>query len=174
LTDVVEGYAAALLEASRAEDAVEDVSNELFHFARAMERSDDLRQALTDQNLPVEKRQAIALELIGAKASPFSASLVSFIIASGRARHVVAIIDTFVERAAAEQDKEIAEIRSSVPLDADQQKRLAEVLSKSLGKQVEVKVVVEPGLLGGIVAKVGDTVIDGSVRHRLDQLRETI
>lgn len=174
MTDLADGYAAAFLDAARAEGAVEDVSNELFHFARALERSDDLRQTLTDQALPIEKRQGIVLELLGAKASPFSASLVSFVIASGRARNLVAIIDKFVELSASEHDKEIAQVQSSVPLDADQQKRLAEALSKALGKQVEVKVVVEPNLLGGIVARVGDTVIDGSVRHRLDQLRETI
>jgi F-type H+-transporting ATPase subunit delta len=71
----------------------------------------------------------------------------------------------------AEANKEVAEVRSAIDLNDDQRKRLAEALGQATGKQVEVKVVVDPSVLGGIVAQVGDTVIDGSVRGRLDQLK---
>jgi F-type H+-transporting ATPase subunit delta len=95
-------------------------------------------------------------------------------VGTGRARDLVAIVDRFVEMAAAERQHEVAEVRSSVPLDADQQQQLAKALSSALKKQVEVKVVVDPAILGGVVATVGDTVIDGSVRHRLEKLREML
>jgi F-type H+-transporting ATPase subunit delta len=65
-------------------------------------------------------------------------------------------------------------VRSAVPLDDDQRQRLARALSKNLGKIVEVKVFVDPSVLGGLSARVGDVVIDGTVRHRLDQLKEAI
>ena len=68
----------------------------------------------------------------------------------------------------------VGEVRSAVALTEDQQARLAEALGKATGKRVEVKVVIDPSVLGGLVAQVGDTVIDGSVRARLDQLREQI
>jgi F-type H+-transporting ATPase subunit delta len=61
-----------------------------------------------------------------------------------------------------------------VPLDAKQQTALAEALSKATNKKVEVKVIVDPSVIGGVVAKVGDTVIDGTVRHRLQQLKEQV
>jgi F-type H+-transporting ATPase subunit delta len=67
--------------------------------------------------------------------------------------------------------KEVAEVRSAVELTADQQDRLAKALNAATGKQVTIKVIVDPSVLGGIVAQVGDTVIDGSVRSRLEQLR---
>ena len=67
----------------------------------------------------------------------------------------------------------VAEVRTAFPLDADQQARLADALGRATGKKVTVKVVIDPTVLGGIVARVGDTVIDGSVRSRLEQLRET-
>lgn len=172
--DRVDGYAAALLDAARGEGLVDRVANELFHFARAYERNDALRGALTNQELPVEKRQSIVEEVVGAKASPLTASLVSFLVGAGRASQLVAIIDRMVEKAAAERQKEVAEIRSATPLDDDQQSRLAEALSSALDKQIDVKVIVDPSLMGGIVARVGDTVLDGSIRHRLDKLRETL
>ena len=65
----------------------------------------------------------------------------------------------------------MAEVRSAVALTDDQRERLAAALANATGKQVELKVVVDPSVLGGLVATVGDTVIDGSVRTRLDQLK---
>ena len=65
----------------------------------------------------------------------------------------------------------MAEVTSAVPLDADQQQRLAEALSKRVGHKVSLKVTVDPSIQGGLIAQVGDTVIDGSVRSRLEQLK---
>jgi F-type H+-transporting ATPase subunit delta len=61
-----------------------------------------------------------------------------------------------------------------VPLDDATVQRLAAALSRATKKNIEVRVVVDPTLMGGIVATIGDTVIDGTVRHRLDQLKETL
>jgi F-type H+-transporting ATPase subunit delta len=172
--DRVDGYAAALLDVAKAEGVAGRVGDELYHFARAYERHDALRQTLTDQGVPIERRLAIVEEILGAKASPLSSSLVSFLVSAGRARDLVAIIDKFVERSAKERRREVAEIRSAVPLDDEQKERLADALSKALDKAIEIKVLVDPSLLGGIVARVGDTVIDGSVRYKLEKLREAL
>ncbi|HEV7887846.1 MAG TPA: F0F1 ATP synthase subunit delta, partial [Acidimicrobiales bacterium] len=60
------------------------------------------------------------------------------------------------------------------PLSDEQKQRLADALSTKTGKQVEVRVIIDPSVLGGVVAQVGDEVFDGSVRHRLNQLREVL
>jgi F-type H+-transporting ATPase subunit delta len=57
-------------------------------------------------------------------------------------------------------------------LSEDQRQRLAEALGRATGKTVEVKVLIDPSIIGGVYAKIGDQVIDGTVRHRLDELRE--
>ena len=93
------------------------------------------------------------------------------VVGSGRGRDLPAIIDQLVLRASSAKNLEVAEVRSAVALSADQQTRLAAALANATGKQVNLKVVVDPSVLGGIVATVGDTVIDGSVRTRLDQLK---
>jgi F-type H+-transporting ATPase subunit delta len=174
MTDRLDAYAAAIFEIARAEGSLDSVEDELFRFARILEGSDELRQTLTDQVLPPEKRQAIVEDLLGDKASPLTISLVSFVVSAGRAKELPEIINRLVERAAAERQRAVAEVRSAIPLDEAIQKRLADALSKSLGKQVEVKVIVDPEVIGGVVARVGDTVIDGTVRHRLEQLRESL
>ncbi len=170
----VEGYSTALLEVARVEGLLDRVADELFRFARAVERNEQLRETLTNSLLPPELRQSIVEDILGARAAPLTTALVSFVVGAGRARDLIPVIDRVVERAASEQQREVAEVRSAIPLDDDQQARLARALSSSLGKQVEVKVIVDPEVMGGLVARVGDTVIDGSVRHRLDQLREVL
>jgi F-type H+-transporting ATPase subunit delta len=173
-SDRVEAYARAALEVARAEGMLGEVEDDLFRFARVFEGSDDLRTALTDPSLPAERRMAVVEELMGGKALNVSAALASFFVGIGRASDLPAIVDRFVELATQEREHEVAEIRSAVPLSEDQLGRLARALSEATGKQVEVKVIVDETVLGGIVARIGDTVIDGSVRHRLDQLKEQI
>ena len=170
----VDGYATAMFEVARVEGSLDEVEDELFRFARTLEGNDELRSVLTDDAVPAERRRAVVADLLGDRASPVTANLVSLVVGAGRARDLPAIIDRLVQRAAAEHDKVVAEVRAAVALDEDQRERLAEALSRATGKSVEVKVVVDPSVLGGLVARVGDTVIDGTVRTRLDQLRETI
>ncbi len=170
----VESYALAMLGIARAEGHLGGVEDDVFRFARTFEANDDLRMALTDPALPIERRIAVIDELMGNKALATSTALVSLVVGGGQASELPAIIDRFVELAATERQHEVAEVRSAIALDDDQIERLAAALGKATGKSVEVKVTIDPSVLGGIVARVGDTVIDGSVRHRLDQLKEQL
>jgi F-type H+-transporting ATPase subunit delta len=164
-------YAQALFNVAGTEGNLAEVEDELFRFARTLEASDELRTTLTDAALPVSRRQQIVEDLLGGKANPVTVALASMVVGTGRSRDLVAIIDELVKISATEANKELAEVRSAVPLTEDQQARLAEALGKATGKTLEVKVVVDPTVLGGVVAQVGDTVIDGSVRSRLEQLK---
>ncbi len=174
MSDRVEGYATAMFEVARAEGILDRVERELFGLLHVLESNEELRRTLTDAAIPPERRQAIVEDLLGDRFLPLTASLVSFVVSTGRARDLPAIIQKLVERSAAEREHAVAEVRSAIPLSDDQKDRLAKALSDNLGQQVEVKVIVDPDVLGGIVARVGDIVIDGTVRHRLDQLKEAI
>jgi F-type H+-transporting ATPase subunit delta len=170
----IEGYARALFEIARAEGTLDEVEDELFRFARSFEASDELRTALTDEMIPAAKRQAIVEDLLGGKATSTTTQLVSMVVGSGRGRELPAIIDKLVARASSSKDLEVAEVRSAVALTGDQQDRLKAALANATGKQVTLKVVVDPSVLGGLVATVGDTVIDGTVRTRVEQLKSRL
>ena len=164
-------YAEALFGVARAEGTLGEVEDELFRFSQTLQGNDELRDALTNPGIPASRRQQIIEDLLGGRASSTTVALVSLVVGTGRARDLPGIIRQLVEMSAAEANKEVAEVRSAIDLNDDQRKRLAEALGKATGKQVEVKVVVDPSVMGGLVAQVGDTVIDGSVRSRLDQLK---
>jgi F-type H+-transporting ATPase subunit delta len=171
----IDGYARALFEVARAEGTLDEVEDELFRFARTYESSDTLREALTDEMVPAAMRQAVVEDLLGGgKATPTTVQLVSMVVGSGRGRDLPAIIDSLVQRASSAKNLEVAEVRTAVPLTDDQQDRLKAALTNATGKQVNLKVIVDPSVLGGVVATVGDTVIDGSVRTRVDQLKSRL
>ena len=174
MNERIDAYADALLGVARAEGHLDEVEDELFRFGRALESSDSLRTTLTDGQIPPAKRQAVLEDLLGGRASATTTQLLSFVVGSGRAGDLPAIISTLVERAAATKSRAVAEVRSAVALTDDQKARLSAALANATGKQVELKVIVDPTVLGGLVAQVGDTVIDGSVRSRLDQIKSLL
>lgn len=170
----IEAYAEAMFEVARAEGTIDEVEDELFRFARALEGSDELRTALTDPHIPASRRQQIVEDLLGPRATSTTTALVSMVVGVGRGRDLPAIIDSLVKKSAASHNKEVAEVRSVTELNPVQLSRLTDAIENVTGKRIEVKVVIDPTILGGLVTTVGDTVIDGSVRTRLEQLKNVI
>jgi F-type H+-transporting ATPase subunit delta len=174
MQDRITGYANGIFELAKAEEELERVENELFTIAQALDDSPEFRSTLTDPQLPMERKQALIDDLIGGRASSLSVDLVQLIVSQGRASELSDIARAVVEAAAASRDKAVAEVRSAVPLDEETIERLAAALGRATGKSVEVKVVVDESVIGGIVARVGDTVIDGSLARRVDSLRQAV
>jgi len=172
--DRINGYAKGVFEMARAEGALERVEDELLATARAIETAPELRSSLTDPQLPIEKKQAIVDELIGGRASSLTVGLIQLLLSQNRVSDLPDIAMAVAGVAASSRDKDLAEVRSAVPLDEETVQRLATALGRATGKTVEVKVIVDPSVIGGIVARVGDTVIDGSIAKRVDSVRQAV
>ncbi len=174
MTDRISGYASAIFELARAEDESERVESELLTVANALGSTPELRSTLTDPLLPYDRKQGVIDDLIGGRASTLTVGLVQLIVGQGHASDLPAIARSLTETAAASRDKAVAEVRSAVPLDQATIDKLAVALGRATGKNVEVKVMVDPSVIGGLVARVGDTVIDGSIARRVDELRQAV
>jgi F-type H+-transporting ATPase subunit delta len=172
--DRIEAWATALLEIARAEGQLAEVEDELFRFARIVEGNDALRMALANPGQPAERRASIVDDLLENRSLQMTRAIAAFVVGAGRGHDLPAIVARFVELAAQSRQHEVAEVRSAIPLDDDQVAKIAAALSRATKKNIEVRVVVDPTIMGGIVATIGDTVIDGTVRHRLEQLKETL
>lgn len=170
----IQGYARALFEIARADGTLDEVEDELFRFARSYEGSEELRNTLSDDQIPAEKRQAIIEDLLGGKATTTTTQLVSMVVGSGKARDLPAIVDVLVQRASSSKQLEVAEVRTAVALTSDQEARIRAALENATGKSLNLKTVVDPSVVGGVVATVGDDVIDDSVRTRIDQLKSRL
>ncbi|HEX8002642.1 MAG TPA: ATP synthase F1 subunit delta [Mycobacteriales bacterium] len=174
MSDQIDGYATALFEVARSEDVLGRVADELFRFSRAVEASPDLRSALTDPASAEGTKKHILDDLLGGKVHPVTSRLLNLVVDAGLARDLSRLADAFNAKASAAGQATIAEVRVAAPLDDDQRGRLAEALSRAKGRAVDVKVIVDPSVMGGVVTTIGDEVIDGSVRRRLEQLRDSL
>lgn len=170
--ELIRGYAEALFAVARAEGALPTVEDELYGFAKALEQNTPLREALTDAALPPENKKAVIADVLADRANPVTITLLGFVVDAGRARAIPAIVERLAQVAAGERDRVLGEVRSAVELTDAQRERIAEALSAATGRTVDVKVVVDPSVVGGIVARVGDEVFDGSVASRLESAKQ--
>lgn len=173
-TDRIKAYARGIFEMAQGEGDLERVERELDAVSRAFETSPDLRSSLTDPQLPLDRKQGIIDDLIGKRASSLTVGLVNLVVGQGRVSELASIAEALAQVAASARAKALAEVRSAVPLDDETVQRLTTALSRATGKDVEVKVVVDPSVIGGLVATVGDTVIDGSLAKRFDSVRQAV
>ena len=171
---LIEGYARALFAVVEAEGDVDEVGDQLYRFAKAIEARSDLREALTDPSLPSDRKRGIVHDLLEGKASDSTVSLLGFLIEQGRAKDLPKIIEALADVVAERRNRAVAEVRTAVPLDAGQRTRLAEALGRATGKDIELKVLVDESLVGGIMARVGDQVYDGTIKRRLELAREQL
>ena len=170
-SDRISGYADAVLAVARAEGAQAEVEDELARFAEALRQSDELRSTLADAVIDVERRLRITQDLLAGPALPVTTALVSLAVGAGRGGDLVEIIEAAIDRAAAGRNRRVARVRSAVELTGDQRSRLAAAIKASSGLDVEIQATVDPSVVGGAVTEIGDDVIDGSVRSRLQQMR---
>ncbi|HJL99115.1 MAG: ATP synthase F1 subunit delta [Acidimicrobiales bacterium] len=174
MTEKVEEYAAGLAKLAAAEGELDRVADELYQLGRTVESSDELRSTLSDRSIPASRRIGVLEDLLGSNASPVTLNLVSMLVGAGRGNHIGPISDELVRQAAETRGQAVAEVRSAVGLNDDQRERLRSALSNATGMNIDIVVVVDPDILGGVVAQVGDTVFDGSVRTRLEKMKERL
>lgn len=168
----IRGYAEAILAVAEAEGALDAVQEELFRFARTVEQQGDLREALTDIALPAERKRALIRELLGDRASDATVNLLELVVEQGRARDLSEIADELVRLAAERGQQAVAEVRTAIPLDEERRRRLAEALERATGRRIDLRAIVDESVVGGVYARVGDQVFDGTVRRRLELARE--
>ena len=173
-TERIDAYATALLEIAQAEGKLATVEDELFRAARAVESNESLRTTLGDTTIPAVRRAQVVEQLLGGKANDLTVQLLSLIVGAGRTRDLPEIVDAVVKRSSGSRNLEVAEVRSAMPLSDAQEAKLADALARATGKKLNVKVVVDPTVIGGLVATIGDEVIDDTIRTRLDNVKSRL
>jgi F-type H+-transporting ATPase subunit delta len=169
-----EGYAAAFIEVAKTEGVTSVVGNELATFSQAFESSAELQTTLTDANLPVDRRQMVISNLLGSKANAVTVNLLSMLVGAGRAKEIPGVVSSFLQQAASVNDAQAGQVRSAYALSDEQKAALSAAVVRKIGKHVSLSFVVDPSVLGGVITTVGDTVIDGTVKNRLEQLKAAV
>lgn len=171
--DLAVSYGRAIVQIAQAEGVADRVADELFQLARAVDGNPELRAKLTDPSVALEARSAAVADLLQ-RAHPVTGAAVQMLLSADRVRHLGDIADAAVREAADYRGASVAQVRSAKPLGDTQRVALEQALSAQAGRPVELKVIIDPELLGGVVVQLGDTVIDGSIAKRLTELRSAL
>jgi F-type H+-transporting ATPase subunit delta len=167
------GADAALVGAEQA-GRIDAVQDELFRFGRAVAANGELQLALGNPATPAQERVAVVRQLLAGRSESETQLLVEDAVRNPRGRRIDAAIDALVEQAAIRRQQLLAEVRSAIPLSEEQSTRLAAALTRVYGQPVQLQVVVDPSVLGGVSVTIGDEVIDGTTTHRLQQARRQL
>lgn len=170
-----ERYARALFSLAKDASRVDAVGEELGALVEAMRQVPALRDVLVRPLHPAKERRA-ALRAVGQGLglSPLVQNFCSFLIDQRRTRDVEAIHERYQRLAEEAAGRVRGEVSSAAPLASDQVERLRAALARRTGRAVDLELRVDPELLGGVVARVGDLVFDGSLRTQLAQLRASL
>jgi len=172
LLDAIESAADdVLLAAAERDGALDEVEDELFRVERTLDAQSDLTTLLDEQTASAERRQGLLEQIIGGKVNPATLALLKHAVASRRKRSIVLAIDDLIEAASARRERSVARVVSAIPLTDQQQNALAAKLTEVYGRSIDVRWAVDPQIRGGLIVRVGDEVIDGSVATRLVQAR---
>jgi F-type H+-transporting ATPase subunit delta len=165
-------YANALADIALAQGAVEPAARQLSDFCAAYAESAELRTFLGSPAVNTEAKHAVIEKLIARLGASKILRNFLFVIADRhRTQLLPEILATFQQVVRQRQGVAEAEISSAVELSAAQKKVLAATLARLTGKKIETRYSLDPALLGGAVVRIGDTIYDGSLRNRLNEMR---
>jgi F-type H+-transporting ATPase subunit delta len=167
------GADAALIGAENA-GRIDTVQDELFRFGRTVAANGELQLVLGNLAVPADQRVAIVNQLLEGRSAPETLLLLSDAVRHPRGRRIDQAIDDLVEQAAVRRQELLAVVRAAIPLSDDQEQRLSAALTRIYSQPVQLQVVVDPEVLGGVSVTIGDEVIDGTTTHRLQQARRQL
>jgi len=158
----------AALDAAEARGELDGVEDELFRFGRIVGGDAELSRILSDRTAPVTGKAALLDGLLAGRVSPITAMLLRNHLTGRTIGHAENVVERLSEAASTRRGQSVARVTTAVPLTDAQERRLAELLGRLYHRPIGLQVVVDPGVLGGLVIRVGDEVIDGSIAHRLE------
>jgi F-type H+-transporting ATPase subunit delta len=161
----------ALFAAAEADATLDDVEDELFRMERILSAEGDLTALLDEQAAPAARRIALLGSVVAGKVSQLTLELLQHAVASQRKRSLVLAVDNLLEQAAQRRERSLARVVSASPLTDAQQNRLASALGELYGRTISVRSAVDPTVRGGMVVRIGDEIIDGTVAARLAEVR---
>ncbi|BAD39073.1 F0F1 ATP synthase subunit delta [Symbiobacterium thermophilum] len=171
---VARRYARALFELAQEKGLLDQVNRELELVVSMYETDSYLRAFMNDQRIsPSQKRKVLASVLEG-KVSPLVLHFLYVVVQKRREPHLPSMYRAFQDLANEAMGVVEVEVRSAVPLAEETARNLEAKLTTKLGKRVKLRTQVAPELIGGLAVRVGDTLMDGSVRTRLRRMHERL
>ncbi|NYF97340.1 F0F1 ATP synthase subunit delta [Janibacter cremeus] len=170
LTDTLERFAVeATLKGAEDNRAIDQVEDELFRFERVVAGNPELRDALGNRQGDRAGKAELVSTLLADKVRPETLRLARQAVLAPRGRRFARVVEEYLEIAAERRQQYTAVVMTAVDLTDAQRTRLSDALQQIYGKAVQLHVVHDEDVIGGIRVQIGDEVVDGTVLHRLHE-----
>ena len=166
-------YAQALFDAAREAGVVEPVRRELGDFVAALAASASLRDVLADPRVDTAAKRRVLGE-ITRDGQPLLANALQLMLDHGRFTVVSELGAAYDALAVVEEGVIEVEVVSASELTPETEKKIAARVHEATGRRVELSRRVDPAIIGGLVLRIGDVIVDGSVKARIRQLRRRL
>lgn len=172
---IAERYARALGATLTTPEDVKDARAEVVEFAKAYATNPDLRTALTNPSIAINVRSSILDDVLEFDSAPTLAKgLIRNLFARGRIEIIAEVAKAFRRTANEKLNRVVGTLTSVRELREEQVQSIQDSISRYTGKDVHLETEIDPALLGGVVVRIGSTVMDGSLRTRLAQLKNAL
>ncbi len=165
-------YAEALFQLAREQGVLDRVQGELSEFAGALQ-SAEVRAFLESARVPAERKLAVVGQSMS-HASQLSRNFIGMMVSQGLVDLIPGVIAEYQRLLDAFHGRQRALVISAVPLGQQEKSQVSGYLGKLVGKQIVLDTRVEPQVLGGLVIRLGDKLIDGSTRGKLQALKQKL
>jgi len=167
-------YAQALFALAEEKQILDEVEKTLKQVKDTLEANKDLKQVMDHQLIPSQTKKEIFKGVFGNAVAPLVMNFFMLLIDKRRERYLGQIYQEYMVFANKVRNIVEAEVKSAVALETEDVLALQQQLEGSTGKSVQLNLKVDPSLVGGLMVRIGDRVIDGSVAARLQQLRVSL
>ncbi len=168
-------YAKALFAVGKEEDALDDFAASLNGFADLFSTTAEVEDGLTNPVYPLDTRQQVMAGIVESMGlSQIMVNFCNLLAEKNRSFIIPDVAEVF--QTMVDEERNICQgvMITAAEVNAELQEKTKETLEKITGKQVVLSTEVDPGIIGGIITRVGDMVIDGSIRTQLEGLKESI
>lgn len=168
-------YARAVMDVAGTPQNASALRGELLRFEAALRSSDELRALYSNPAVDLETKMKVTSSLASRmKLGDLAKKVLDVLVRNYRINDLAAILDAVASYVNSALGVAVASVRSAKQLSPDEMDRLAAVLSKKVGKSVELDVRTDPKLLGGIVVQIGSEIWDASVVGKINKFRESL
>jgi F-type H+-transporting ATPase subunit delta len=169
---IVRAYAEALFRIASVEEITDRVEEELHELERLYKGNAEMKEFINSPRIKAEGKKDALVELLGDKLSRVMLNHMHLLIDQERGRMLPKIAEEFYRLAAEIRSKVTGEVVTAVPISDETRRRLCEQLGKLTKKEVFLRTRVDESVIGGAIVRVGDKVLDGSVRTKLNKMKK--
>ena len=166
-------YAKAVFQLAVERDELENWLEDLTQLADSV-TNQEFSEILSAPRVPSDQKERIVRDALGSSVGPLALNLMFLLTSRGAIHSLPEIADRYQEMLDAHRGIERAEVVSAVPLERQQLDNISSLLRNVSGKEVTVADRVEPDILGGRIVRVGDRVMDGSTRTKIEEMRREL